>query len=96
MGSNLPVPGRRGKVWNLRVSSVAMGPAEGLLSEPTADTRARWVPGSGLGAMGAPQHEDPEAGLSIRGLALTELAVTGWASYSNSYRREARRNPANA
>jgi hypothetical protein len=38
-----------------------------------------------------------QAGLSIRGLALTELArITVSASYSNSDRREARRNPANA
>ena len=89
-----------------RGSSVAMGPAEGLLTGPTADTQAlRWesvrVPlrdlGSALVGMGAPQHGAPDAGLSIRGLALTELAhITISAGNSKSDPRKAHRNPAKA
>ena len=72
---------------NRRVSSVAMGPAEGLLIGRTADTQApRWesvqVPprdlGSGLLGMGGSQDGAPDAGLPIRALAITELAhITG-------------------
>jgi len=89
-----------------RVSSVAKGPAEDLLTGPTADTQARrWesvqVPlrnvESGLLGMGAPQPGAPDAGQSIRGLAITELAhITVPERYSNSDQREAHRNPANA
>jgi len=70
--------GEASKVRKWRVSSVVMGPAEGLLTGPTADTQARrWelvqVPlrdlGSGLLGVGAPQNGPPDAGLSIRGQA---------------------------
>ena len=46
--------------------------------------------------MGAPQHGSPDAGLSIRERAITELAhITVSAGYLNSDQREAHRNPAN-
>jgi hypothetical protein len=77
-----PYDRRHAKDRFRRVSSVAMSPAEDLLTERTADTQARrWesvqVPlgdlGSGPLGMGGSQHGAPDAGLSIRGLAITEL-----------------------
>jgi hypothetical protein len=46
---------------------------------------------------GAPQHGAPDAGLSIRGLALTELShITVSAGYSNRDQHKAHRNQVNA
>src|SRR5215831_2971347 len=104
VGSGGPVlfRGEAGNGRYRRVSSVAIGPAEGLLTGPTADTQARrWEPvqvplrdlGSGLLGMGAPRHGAPDAGLSTRGgLVITELAADGL----NSGQRKAHRNPVNA
>src|SRR3954449_1520392 len=64
-------------ISTLRISSVAMGPAEGHLTEPTADTRACWW---------KPLQVSPRD----LGLALKELAhITISASYSNSGSRSA-------